>query len=254
MSPRAPNRQDSATGATTSEKAPSFESASKHREKFPPGNIGGGGGNRTHVRWTVLARHYERSLRFIFARRKPTGGPLARLVRFCSPLTPTNLRVPGKLAWFTPKPTALARSGGRRYLRSECQRCFVGSYTGARFVEITRLGSRLAAPGPPSRPFAPTMTRTVIIPDCQLQRKSHQPQTCPPLADSAGLFAFGRSRTCLRAAPSEPANERTAGRGHAGALRLPAHPFAERPLLLPLGLSLGDGPALVVLPSAPAQA
>jgi len=138
--------------------APSAESASKRRETVPPNNIGGGGGNRTHVRWTVLARPYERSLRFIFARRKPTGGPLAGLVRSCSPLPPTNLGVPGKLALFAPKPTALARSGGRRYLRSECQRCFVGSYTGARFVEITRLGSRLAAPSPPSSPFAPTVT------------------------------------------------------------------------------------------------
>jgi len=138
------------------------------------GGVGGGGGNRTHVRWTVLARHYERSLRFIFARRKPTGGPLARLVRFCSPLTPTNLRVPGKLAWFTPKPTALARSGGRRYLRSECQRCFVGSYTGARFVEITRLGSRLAAPGPPSRPFAPTVTAGSTTPYRELQAESSE--------------------------------------------------------------------------------
>jgi hypothetical protein len=79
----------------------------------------------------------------------------------------------------TPRPTALARSGGRRYLRSECQRLIVGSYTGARFVEITRLGSRLAAPGPPSRPFAPTMTGTSIIPDRESEGKSygiHQPQ------------------------------------------------------------------------------
>jgi len=129
------------------------------------GGVSGGGGNRTHVRWTVLARPYEHSLRFIFARRKPAGGPLARLVRFCSPLPPTNLRVPGKLALFAPKPTVLARSGGRRYLRSECQLLRVGSYWVARFVEITRLGSRLTAPGPPSRPFAPTMTGNEIIPD-----------------------------------------------------------------------------------------
>ena len=64
--------------------------------------IGGGGGNRTHVRWTVLARHYERSLRFIFARRKPAGGPLARLARSCSPLPPTSLGVPGELARLRP--------------------------------------------------------------------------------------------------------------------------------------------------------
>ena len=119
--PEGRNAQDTPTDARTREKTPSCESASRRRETIPPGEDGGGGGNRTHVRWTVLASHYERSLRFIFARRKPTGGPLARLVRSCSPLPPTNLRVPGKLALVTPKPTALARSGGRRYLRSECQ-------------------------------------------------------------------------------------------------------------------------------------
>ena len=184
----APNPTGRALGATAV-----HHRGSKSRERDTAlGGDGGGGGNRTHVRWTVLARHYERSLRFIFARRKPTGGPLARLVRFCSPLTPTNLRVPGKLAWFTPKPAALARSGGRRYLRSECQRCFVGSYTGARFVEITRLGSRLAAPGPPSRPFAPTMTGKSIIPYCELKGKGHANHRLVSLWRLAQMSGNGR--------------------------------------------------------------
>ncbi len=45
--PTVPIRQDSATDATTSEEAPSVESASKRREKFPPENNGGGGVTQT---------------------------------------------------------------------------------------------------------------------------------------------------------------------------------------------------------------
>ena len=111
----------------TRQKPPLGEAVLDARETVPPGNNGGGGGNRTHVRWTVLARPYERSLRFIFTRRKPAGGPLARLARSCSPLTPTSLGVLGKLARFTPKPTVLARSRGRRrYLSGESQFSIVG--------------------------------------------------------------------------------------------------------------------------------
>jgi hypothetical protein len=83
---------------------------------------GGGGGNRTHVRRTVPIGYYERSLRFEFAGRTPTGRLTARLVRCFSP-PPYEPRGSGKLDVLTPKPTLPAPSGGRRRcLGGECQR------------------------------------------------------------------------------------------------------------------------------------
>ena len=63
-------------------------------------------------------------------------------------------------------PAVLAQPGGRhRYLGGECELLIVGSYLGARFDEITRLGSQPAASRPPSSPFAPTEAAKRIIPD-----------------------------------------------------------------------------------------
>jgi len=69
----------------------------------PARDHGGGGGNRTHVRWTVLARPYEHSLRFIFARRKPAGGPLAR--RSGSPSRPFAPTMSNTVAASQKRPT-----------------------------------------------------------------------------------------------------------------------------------------------------
>ena len=97
------------------------ERAESRGETVPSAGHGGGGGNRTHVRRTVPIGHYERSLRFRFAGRTPTGRLTARLVRCFSP-PPYEPQGSGKLDVLTPKPTLPAPSGGRRrYLGGECQ-------------------------------------------------------------------------------------------------------------------------------------
>ena len=148
--------QDTPRDGTTRGKTPPRGSASKRRETVPPGDDGGGGGNRTHVRRTVPTGRYERSLRFSFAGRMPTGRLTTRLVRSFSP-HPYEPQGSGKLDVLTPKPTLPAPSGGRRRdLGGECQAVgTVGSYWGARFDEITRLGSQPVVSRPPSNPFAP---------------------------------------------------------------------------------------------------
>jgi hypothetical protein len=97
------NRQNGATGARTDGNARRSEDRENGRSAFRPPMNGGGGGNRTHVRWTVLARPYEHSLRFIFARRKPAGGPLAR--RSGSPSRPFAPTMSNTVAASQKRPT-----------------------------------------------------------------------------------------------------------------------------------------------------